>query len=329
MEVEIIRGRAKGSSYQPGASDTEFLQQSKWCAFKSDGTWHLVHPQWATVSLYGFSYSGTVLEGDGVPSMQPCFQNQGQIINAFNDFWFCTKPEIFIHHCYPDDAEWQLLPLPYKSLDDFLALPYLQQGYFEAGLKLLSAFSCTLGASNGVCIISFAANKMAAKNLEFSYNLILLDGDRSKVKSADLCQLVMFIPSEDMYSFKISLPVEGIYSFEIMIIADDVVTNASCADFRIDCKEACKNCRKVPLDVGIEGFGFGNEAKHVGLKYPSQKIPVVVLKSPEEQVGSDCDEEIMDFHIDSDRVNEVEFSSDIVGEADRKSVHSGMFIFSN
>ncbi|XP_045158899.2 kyphoscoliosis peptidase-like [Mercenaria mercenaria] len=325
IEAEVITGKSKGSNYQPGVQEEDCLQESKWCAFKSSGTWHLVHPQWAIVSMYGFGYGGQLIEGDGRINIQSRLQVHGQTINAFNDFWFCTKPEIFIHHCYPDNSDWQLLPGPNKTSGQFFSIPFLQQGYYEAGLELLSEYSCSLSSTKGVCIITFS-DKHVARNLEFSYTLTLKSGDISGVRWDDLSQLVMFIPEVDMYTFKINLPVKGMYLFEIMVIADDIVTNASCADFKITCTEACTNCRKVPFNVGIEGFGYGNEAKKAGLKHPSEKTPVLVLNSPELEVGSDCEDEIIDFQIDSDRVNEVEFTSDIIGGVNREAVRTSTYV---
>jgi hypothetical protein len=312
IEVELITGKLKGLKYRPGAENEEYLQEGKWCAFKSKGIWHLVHPQWSISSCFGVGYGGYSIEGDGHINIQQVAESKGQTINVFNDFWFCTKPEIFIHHCYPDNPDWQLLPGENKSLVDFFSLPFLQQGYYEAGLELLSERSCSLNSTKGVCIITFAADKNSSKNMEFNYTLSVVEGDISSVNWSDLSQLVIFIPELDMYTFRISLPVAGTYLFEIMVIADDIVTNAACADFKITCTESCKKCRKVPFNVGIEGFGYGHEAQRAGLKHPSETTPVLVLKSPEDVVGSDCEDESIDFQIDSDRIDEVEFSSDII-----------------
>lgn len=276
------------------------------------------------MSVYGFTHGGDGIEGDSRVTHCTGSPSQGQALNAFNDFWFCTNPHVFIHHCYPDNVEWQLLSQPYNTIDEFLCLPYLQQGYFEAGLQLLTDYSCTLHSVNGQCIITFAVDKSTATYIELSYSLSLLSGDKSKVNWGDLCQLVMCIPTVDMYTFKVSLPVEGTYSFEVTVLADDIVTNASCADFRIECTEACKKCRKVPLNVGIEGFGYGNEAKQAGLKNPSENTAVVVIIPSEEVVGSDCEDQILDFQIDSDIMGEVEFSSDIISDSTANTAHTSM-----
>ena len=331
IEVIEIPGKLKGLDYKPGADNEESLQTGKWCAFRSRDIWHLVHPQWAITSCFGVGYGGHTIEGGGRIDVQKTEQSKGQTINVFNDFWFCTKPEIFIYHCYPDDPNWQLLDGESKTLEDFFSLPFLQQGYYEAGLELLSERSCTLKATKGVCIITFSADKKSSKNMEFNYTLSIVDGDLSAIKWNDLCQLVIFIPEIDMYTFRISLPVEGTYLFEIMVLADDIVTNAACADFKIICTESCKNCRKVPFNVGIEGFGYGYEAKKAGLKQPSETSPVVVLRSPDEIVGSDCedDDEAVNFQIDSDRIDEVEYTSDIIDSNEANAVRTCMSYISS
>jgi hypothetical protein len=148
------------------------------------------------------------------------------------------------------------------------------------------------------------------------YRLSLRKGtaDLKKINAQDLPLLVVYSPVFDTFSFNIRLPVAGEYIFETFVSTHDTSTDEDfyymCAIFKILCLEPDPYCKKLPLDVGTTGYGFGYIAADFGLKNPSTYLPSVPIECT--QKGGDISE--LTFQIDSDRVDEVEFYSEIVGD---------------
>lgn len=56
--------------------------------------------------------------------------------HRFDDFYFLTDPEDFVHSHFPDEREWQLLDTP-LSLEDFERGVFKTSAFFSLGLQLI------------------------------------------------------------------------------------------------------------------------------------------------------------------------------------------------
>lgn len=265
--------------------------------------------------VQGYRREGEILlESEGKTVLKEEKGTAGIQIIEVDGFWFCLNPGIFVTYSLPNDPEWQLIPYEKRiSKDAFLALPYLYQEFFTARLQLLSEHSGILYSKEGKCTISFGANKTVAKYIKMSYRLSLrIDtGDLSGIDAADLPLLVIYAPSIDTFSFNIRFPVAADYIFEVYASSSDTKEDGLSLSsmFKIVCTDPDPNCKKLPLHTGTTGYGFGYTAINFGLKNPSTSLPIV----PIECSNNDSDVPELTFQIDSDKIDEVEFSSHIVG----------------
>lgn len=56
--------------------------------------------------------------------------------HRFDDFYFLTDPEEFIHSHFPDEKKWQLLDVPI-SLEEFERGVFKTSAFFSLGLQLI------------------------------------------------------------------------------------------------------------------------------------------------------------------------------------------------
>lgn len=249
------------------------------------------------------------IEVDGQHVFEETEAKEGLQVPSLNDFWFCLSPKIFSIHCYPEDQTWFLLP-PAKcpTQDDFLYGPYLSEGFFRARMSLYTEPRSVLISTHGRCTITLGADQTVMKNLSFGYELSFLKGtgDISTVNPSDLSRLVLFANKIDSVDFTIRFPVKGEYLFQINVNCDGLFEGL-CLEARIVCPEADPGCRKLPIDAKQRGFGFGHSAKEFGLHHPSSTTSSLQVDGAREA--------LLKCKIDSDVINDVEFSSDVVGDS--------------
>lgn len=126
-----IEGYAKGFSYAPG--DRFDRTNHDWNAVRIDGEWRLLDATWSA----------------GHVSADYRFERD------FDDFYFFTPPEQFIHTHFPKDPAWQLLKNGI-TLADFEALVYLRPAFFRNGLTAMSHTQSVIQA-DGETAIAFRA----------------------------------------------------------------------------------------------------------------------------------------------------------------------------
>ncbi|XP_045158893.2 kyphoscoliosis peptidase-like [Mercenaria mercenaria] len=324
IQHQIIHGIGKNIGYIPGQTDGDGgLIKTAWLAFKSNDRWHLVDPQRFLGAVRGFRRGDEILlEYQGKTVLEEQTATSGTKLIYVIDFWFCLHPSIFVITLLPDDPEWQLLP-PEKRMtkSDFISFPFLSPNFFTAKLQLLSEQTCVLHTKNGRCTVTFGADKSNARFISMSYKLSLRKGtgNLTGVDVQDLPLLVMYAPSIDTFSFNIRFPVAAEYIFKTFVTAPGIDGDGYqiCSVFRIICSEPDPNCKNLPLDVGSIGYGFGYKAVDFGLKSPSITQTNVVVKCSE---NDDVLMKELTFQIEDDKIDEIEFSSDIVGEENKENV---------
>lgn len=56
--------------------------------------------------------------------------------HRFDDFYFLTDPDEFVHSHFPDEKKWQLLDVPI-SLEEFERKVFKTSAFFSLGLQLI------------------------------------------------------------------------------------------------------------------------------------------------------------------------------------------------
>ncbi|XP_045212506.2 kyphoscoliosis peptidase-like isoform X2 [Mercenaria mercenaria] len=311
IPCRIIQGETKDfTSYR------HETYRAEWCAFMCNDDWHLVDLDGIlSATTYHETEGRIVLESEGEAILEHQEQKEGQLLVVFNDFWFCTKPNKIISFDFPDERKWLLLDSPVSS-DEFESMLFTYVEFHILGLQFLTECSSKLLAKDGRCKISIKADPSVLRSKCFPYTLSLIEGtgDISETKAEDLPLLVTYAPGIDMLSFNIRFPVSGEYVFEVSVKDlddDDIVCH--CFDVVIVCEEADPNCRKLPIDAGIVGFGYGHAAKEAGLKNPSKASPTVNVNP---QTDGLTHPKTLTFQIENDHIDTIEYGSDIIADND-------------
>lgn len=294
----------------------------------ANGRWHLVDLLGMLTSTSKRDNEGMILlESEGETVFDKLEQNIVFESIVFNDFWFCTKPQIFAYFNFPYNQEWLLLGESKgpKSLKEFESMSFTYLGYHILGLQFLSETSSILHSKNGRCSISLKADPIVMRSKSFSYTLSFLEdsGDISGLNKDDLPLLVRYAPGIDTFSFNIRFPVSGHYVFEVVAKdIDEEYSTCLCFDFVIICDEADPQCRKLPIDAGIVGYGYGHTARDAGLKNPSKTNSTMNVN-----IQSDADvlPSVLTFQIEDDQIDTFDYGSKLVGAESGQCSFSVLF----
>jgi hypothetical protein len=123
VHSEIVTGYARGS----GAVSSRFVSNHFWNAVFVDSAWHLLDVTWASGSISFFS---------------------DRFIKMYNDYYFFTSPDQFIHDHYPDDLKWTLLPHP-PQIDEFRHSPFKPSAYIKYDIHSFKPTSGIIEAAPG------------------------------------------------------------------------------------------------------------------------------------------------------------------------------------
>ena len=314
INCKIVTGRAKAIRYRAGDEDSIYIKGHTWNIFTADGQQHLVHPIWAVQAIIGFSHGDEmVIEADGLTKIEMQCKNDGKPKFVFNEFWFCTRPEIFVTRCLPDQPQNQLLSdvKMVNSVEEFLSLPDLRQSFYTCGLSLMTEESCRLKANKGKCHINLMVNGTKPNSLKFANELSLISPTNAVLNKDDLIMLVLLSRCQDVFEFEIRFPIKGLYRFKLKVHNEDNDGFYACCEFRIECNEVDGDCRKLPTDCGIEGFGHGPSAEEAGLKNPSETSGKIYVGLSNSYMFEYAKSKTMDYTLEEDISEHNEFSSNI------------------
>ncbi|XP_060561042.1 uncharacterized protein LOC132720834, partial [Ruditapes philippinarum] len=322
IQHQVVEGISKNLSYLPGDDQrNKSISNVCWITFKSNDRWHIINVVTGIYSMLGHSRGGEILlESEGETLLKETEESAGKCVIYIKDFYFCPNPSMYIFFSFPDDPEWQLLPIAKRiSKAEFFSLPLFRSSFFTAKLHLLSEHAGLLHSKNGKCTISFGANKVDTRYMSMTYKLSVRKDtvNLEEIDARDLPLLVVYAPGIDTFTFNIRFPVSAEYIFQIYVSAPDIKYSDCClfATFKIVCSQSDPNCKKLPLHTGSIGYGFGYKAIDFGLKNPSTSLSNVHVECGQNDI---VDMTELTFQIDSDKINETEFLSEIVGEESNK-----------
>ncbi|KAL5005340.1 hypothetical protein ScPMuIL_018796 [Solemya velum] len=276
----IIPGVSKSVGYEVGAQDVTGLR-NKWNAVYVSHSWRIIHPLWACRSVQGHkSGNWTLVESGGTGVRQQETAAAGTEIKTFNEYYFLTDPQEFVYFCFPDAPQWQLVNKPF-TMDKFISVPYLRQGYFKHGLRVSSKFECINRDEDGICTVQIKVPEKTS--FQMTYDLFFNHNESTEKLSSSLQldRYVLMNQDSTRWNFMTRFPVNGVYKITIF---GNVVGEKNLqwlADFKLICDNATENCQPYPANPPI-GFGPGYTAEVMGLRNPSHKSGLVAIRSHQE-----------------------------------------------
>ncbi|XP_053395928.1 uncharacterized protein LOC128556046 [Mercenaria mercenaria] len=124
--------------------------------------------------------------------------------------------------------------------------------------------------------------KNGAKAIDFSYELAMEGTSGDDLKLKDMKQLVLHQicgKERNIIKFEIRLPVVGTYWFRLAVgLVHEPDMKRNCCEFKLLCKEACKDCRRFPTCAGLGVYGYGPQAEEAGLVNTSQTDAKINMK---------------------------------------------------
>ncbi|XP_077868626.1 LOW QUALITY PROTEIN: uncharacterized protein LOC144359246 [Saccoglossus kowalevskii] len=119
----VIEGYSKDADYRPGMTiPISWMDDHFWNAVCIDGEWRLID---------SYKAAGFV-------------NNQGDFERYFDDYYFFTEPEDFIHDHLPIHVEWQLVKPPITK-EQFEQKPLITPHMRQFGLSLISPLEGEIG----------------------------------------------------------------------------------------------------------------------------------------------------------------------------------------
>ena len=273
------------------------------------------------------------LESAGKSVAKPEHCTPGMIRTAFKESYFMPRPEEFKYMCFPDEKKWQLLPQEktVRNLDDFLSLPYLLPTFFGLGLTLISLHSCILDSKNGLIEIVISCQRNQHSKMVITYDLFIKDAKsedaEEMLQAENLPRLVLNTRSEERFNFKVRFPVEGTYKIVFYAGFCGKQLLRIC-EFKLNCNQRLPNCKLLPINTGIDGWGPNPKTEKAGLLFPSVMGGVIHVKpqtSAQSKGKLDEDDSCAQvrFTITSQALKENDYSAAMIsGESETNQVEN-------
>ncbi|XP_076105106.1 lim and transglutaminase domain protein ltd-1-like isoform X1 [Mytilus galloprovincialis] len=276
LKSVLIKGIAKSVVYDVG-DPLEELQQlrNNWCAIHVNGDWRFVFPLWAYSAVEGrITDKYTLIEGG---KMSRSKASPGSAVKKFNEFFFLTDPDVFIHFAIPDNPDWQLLTVP-LTLDRYLEEPYFRQPYFENKLQVATLLPGVQKAKHGIVEIGM---KSLIENWQglLTYQLFFNNKKSTEVlpKKTQLSNFVLMDRCNSNWKFTVRFPIDGVYKLTINGGVPPKSNEWVC-DFKLVCKTAIEDIPPLPCDTGAVGWGPSNNLQQYGLTAPSHTHGTILTK---------------------------------------------------
>ena len=171
LSVQCVKCFSKGFGYEPGKKLTKLNHEYN--LINIDDIWYPVDLTWGSGYIEGREF-----------------------IKKFNEFFFCTNPELLIQTHFPENEKWQLTKRLY-TFEEFLNMPQINANFFEFNFnkyypeegfiilknknrKKFKVWNENMNNKNASCKIYFEENKCYKQIL--NCDIINFYEDRFEVK---------------------------------------------------------------------------------------------------------------------------------------------------
>ena len=213
----------------------------------------------------------------------------------YNEHYFLTDPDEFIHEFWAADQEWQLLEKP-LTLDEFENLPFVRSVFFHYNLEFNEKMQALLHTDNkGGAELKINVPEDLVEDIVFHYQLRFADRERRndvEYKGIKIERFVFHSMADNTALFSVHVPIPASYFLEIFAykindshkISED--PNCTMSPFRMKCatkfKIVCEELigKMHPLPNCATGEWGPNKAKrHFNLIAKSHYSGVVNVEN--------------------------------------------------
>ena len=166
---------------------------------------------------------------------------------AYNEYYFLTDPDEFIHQHRAIDVKKQLLKKPI-TLEQFVDLPFVKSVFFNHGLQFDRPMTAVLHTDN-------KGNTEVKVRLSFSKDIefrpFLLYADSTKRNDTEFCgakleRFVFHSIVDGLALFSLQVPEPGTYLLELFVGTFDDETVKGACGFKIVCEKSTKEACPLP-----------------------------------------------------------------------------------
>lgn len=193
IECQEVPGHSKGVGYIQGQSLRGVKSDHLWNAVMLSGQWFLLDACW----------------GAGRVDME-----HESFIKRFDDFYFLTDPEEFIHSHFPDEETWQLLDSPI-SIEEFERRVFRTSAFFTLGLRLIQPHQCHMITDNGEANISLGFSRPTTFTFETTPHQDLLHSGSSEQRDSSRSSFGLLTVSHRSMKLQLLPPASGTYDVKI------------------------------------------------------------------------------------------------------------------
>uniref|UniRef100_A0A3B3ZBE3 Transglutaminase-like domain-containing protein n=1 Tax=Periophthalmus magnuspinnatus TaxID=409849 RepID=A0A3B3ZBE3_9GOBI len=212
IECQEVPGHSKGVGYRQGQSLRGVKSDHLWNAVLLSGQWFLLDACW----------------GAGRVDME----NESFV--KFDDFYFLTEPEEFIHSHFPDEERWQLLDRPI-SIEEFERKVFKTSAFFTLGLRLMQPHQCHI-LTDGEANISLGFSRPTTFTFETTAHQDLLHSGSSEQRDSPKSSFGLLTVSHRTMKLQLLPPASGTYDVRIFARPESATTNLKwVCSFTVEC----------------------------------------------------------------------------------------------
>uniref|UniRef100_A0AAV2JHS7 Transglutaminase-like domain-containing protein n=1 Tax=Knipowitschia caucasica TaxID=637954 RepID=A0AAV2JHS7_KNICA len=214
IECQEVPGHSKGVGYRQGQSLRGVKSDHLWNAALLSGQWFLLDACW----------------GAGRVDIE-----HESFVKRFDDFYFMTEPEEFIHSHFPDEEKWQLLDCPI-SMEEFERRVFKTSAFFTLGLRLMKPHHCHILTDDGEANISLGFSRPTTFTFETTAHQDLLHSGSSEQRDSTKSSFGLLTISHRTMKLQLLPPASGTYGVRIFARPEAATTSLKwVCSFTVEC----------------------------------------------------------------------------------------------
>ncbi|XP_072313864.1 kyphoscoliosis peptidase [Eucyclogobius newberryi] len=214
IECQEVPGHSKGVGYRQGQSLRGVKSDHLWNAVLLSGQWFLLDACW----------------GAGRVDME-----HESFVKRFDDFYFLTDAEEFIHSHFPDEEKWQLLDCPI-SIEEFERRVFKTSAFFTLGLRLMQPHHCHIVTDDGEANISLGFSRPTIFTFETTAHQDLLHLGSSEQRDSTKSSFGLLTVSHRTMKLQLLPPASGTYDVRIFARPEAATTPLKwVCSFTVEC----------------------------------------------------------------------------------------------
>ena len=174
-------------------------------------------------------------------------EKQEHLHYEYDEYYFLTEPEEFIHQHRASDYEKQLLKTP-VTLEQFVEMPVVKSVFFNHGLQFDRPMKAVLHTDN-MGNTEVKVRLSFDKNIKFRPVLLYTDSTKrndTEFRGAKLNRFVFFSIVDGLALFSLQVPEQGTYLLQLFVGTFEKSTMAGACSFKIVCAKSTSEACPLP-----------------------------------------------------------------------------------